>query len=76
MLLASMHCALSQSLGSWPCRIFLRSSHKLRTQTIGGSHHPVWNETFRLLVHDTDRQQLTLILMNHNHLEKDSELGR
>lgn len=56
--------------------LYVRSGRLHRSITKHKTRHPRWNEEFKMLVHEPEHQQLTMVLYDHSFFHKDEELGR
>lgn len=48
----------------------------MHTSVKSNTRHPVWDETYTLLVHDTAHQSLKLSLWDSDTITADDEIGR
>ena len=57
-------------------RMYLSPHRKLKSTIANTTRHPVWNESFQLLVSSYQDDVLTLILYDHDRVTADERLGR
>ncbi len=57
-------------------RLWLRPSQKRRTSVQPEGKHATWNESFHLPVDIVTRQKLVVVLLDHDTIGSDDELGR
>lgn len=58
------------------CRLYVSPHRKLQSTIANTTRHPVWDETFQLLVSDHEQDVLTLLLFDHDRVKADEKLGR
>ena len=58
------------------CRLYLSPHRPLQSTIANSTRHPVWDETFQLLVSDYSQDVLTVILYDHDRVTPDERLGR
>ena len=58
------------------CRLYLSPHRPLQSTIADSTRHPVWDETFQLLVVDYRQDVLTAILYDHDRVTPDERLGR
>ena len=58
------------------CRLYLSPHRPLQSTIANSTRHPVWDETFQLLVSDYRQDVLTVILYDHDRVTPDERLGR
>lgn len=58
------------------CRMYLSPHRKLKSTIADTTRHPVWNESFQLLVSSYRDDVLTLLLYDHDRVTADERLGR
>ncbi len=58
------------------CRLYVRAHRRLQSTIKNNRRHPVWNETFRLLVHQPDEDNLTCLLYDYDMIRADTLVGR
>lgn len=49
---------------------------KMHSTVKSRTRHPVWNEDFRLTVHDYEHQALRFIVYDSDAFRRDDEIGR
>ena len=54
----------------------MRAHRRLQSTIKNNRRHPVWNETFRLLVHQPDEDRLTCLLYDYDMIRADALVGR
>ncbi len=57
-------------------RLWVRPSQKRRTSVQPEGKHATWNESFHLPVDIVTRQKLVVVLLDHDTIGSDDELGR
>ncbi|EIE23045.1 hypothetical protein COCSUDRAFT_63427 [Coccomyxa subellipsoidea C-169] len=56
--------------------LYIRPHRRLQSTIKNNRRHPVWNECFRLLVHEPDQDTLTCLLYDYDHVRADTLVGR
>ncbi|BDA49969.1 probable Synaptotagmin-5 at N-terminal half [Coccomyxa sp. Obi] len=56
--------------------LYVRTHRRLQSTIKNNRRHPVWNETFRLLVHQPDEDRLTCLLYDYDRIRADTLIGR
>jgi Ca2+-dependent lipid-binding protein len=57
-------------------RLYIRAHRRLQSTIQSNSRHPVWNECFRLLVHDPSEDTLTCLVYDYDFIRADTLVGR
>ena len=57
-------------------RLYIRAHRRLQSTIQSNSRHPVWNECFRLLVHDPSEDTLTCLIYDYDFVRADTLVGR
>ncbi len=58
------------------CRLWLRPTQKRQTSIQPQGKHATWNESFHLPVEVVTQQKLVVVLLDHDTIGSDDELGR
>lgn len=57
-------------------RLYIRPHRRLQSSIKDNRRHPVWNENFKLLVHDPCQDTLTCHLYDYDRIRADTQIGR
>ncbi|GAB4814906.1 hypothetical protein N2152v2_001952 [Parachlorella kessleri] len=57
-------------------KVSVRAKQQLQTQVKENTSKPHWDESFQLLVHYPDKQELTLVMYDHDTFDSHDEIGR
>lgn len=58
------------------CRLWVNEGLKMHSVVRSRTRHPVWDESFRLTVHDHQHQALRFVVYDADAFRRDDEIGR